>query len=134
MAIVGLLYVGAVLFINGLLLLGAGRPQSGRAVFNLFVGALQVITPTYLIFTVDGDPAVILARRASTSSASPTCTWGSACWPGSTPPASGTSRCSWPSWRWATRVANFQLLNDPPFGVIWLYWAFLWSCSSCCSA
>ena len=37
MAIVGLLYVGAVLFINGLMLLG-GRP-SGRAI-NLFVGAL----------------------------------------------------------------------------------------------
>ena len=22
--------------------------------------------------------------------------------------------------------ANFQVLRDPPFGVIWLYWSFLW--------
>ena len=42
---VGLLYVGAVLFINGLMLLGKVEPGR-RRIFNLFVGALQVITPT----------------------------------------------------------------------------------------
>ena len=41
-----LLYVGAVLFINGLMLLGKVEPRSA-AVFNLFVGGLQVVTPTF---------------------------------------------------------------------------------------
>ena len=54
MAIVGLLYVGAVLFINGLLLIGAVDPRAAAPI-NLFVGALQVVTPTYLIFTAGGQ-------------------------------------------------------------------------------
>ncbi len=37
MSNVGLLFVGAVLFMNGLLLLGRVDPKSA-AVFNLFVG------------------------------------------------------------------------------------------------
>ena len=57
---VGLLFVGAVLFMNGLLLLGKVDARSG-AVFNLFVGALQVLTPTYLIFTANNDSMKILA-------------------------------------------------------------------------
>jgi len=59
-ASVGLLYVGAVLAINGLMLLGYIEARS-VAPLNLFVGALQVITPTYLIFTAGGDTATILA-------------------------------------------------------------------------
>ena len=59
MALVGLLYVGAVLFINGLLLLGAVEAKSAAPI-NLFVGALQVVTPTYLIFTANNDPMVVL--------------------------------------------------------------------------
>ncbi len=59
MAAVGLLYVGAVLFVNGLALLGLVK---GKALIpmNVFVGLLQVITPFYLIFTADGDQAVIV--------------------------------------------------------------------------
>lgn len=55
----GLLYVGAVLFINGLSLLGLVKGRS-LVPMNVFVGILQVITPLYLIFTANGDPAVIL--------------------------------------------------------------------------
>lgn len=55
----GLLYVGAVLFINGLWLLGWVKGKS-LVPMNVFVGLLQVITPLYLIFTANGDPAVIL--------------------------------------------------------------------------
>jgi putative amide transporter protein len=40
MADVGLMFVGAVLFVNGLLLLGK-IDGKGAATFNLFVGALQ---------------------------------------------------------------------------------------------
>ena len=60
MGSVGLLYVGAVLFINGAMLLGWVEARSA-APMNFFVGGLQVITPTYLIFTANGDADVILA-------------------------------------------------------------------------
>lgn len=45
---VGLLFVGAVLFVNGASLLGAVLPRDS-APFNLFVGAMQVIFPTLAI-------------------------------------------------------------------------------------
>jgi putative amide transporter protein len=48
MSDVGLLFVGSVLFLNGLLFLGQADAKS-VAVFNLFVGALQVAVPFYLI-------------------------------------------------------------------------------------
>ena len=59
MASVGLFYVGAVLFINGVMLLGRVEPRAG-AIMNLFVGGLQVVTPTFLIFTANGDQDTIL--------------------------------------------------------------------------
>lgn len=59
MSNVGLLYVGAVLFVNGCSLLGWVKGKD-HAPMNLFVGVLQVITPLYLIFTADGDSAQIL--------------------------------------------------------------------------
>jgi hypothetical protein len=58
-AAVGLLYVGAVLFVNGLALAGLVKGKS-MIPLNLFVGLLQVITPFYLIFTAEGDQAVIV--------------------------------------------------------------------------
>jgi hypothetical protein len=50
MSSVGLLFVGAVLLLNGLLFLGKVDAK-GVAVFNLFVGALQTAIPFYLIAT-----------------------------------------------------------------------------------
>jgi hypothetical protein len=58
-AAVGLLYVGAVLFVNGLALVGLVKGTS-MIPMNLFVGILQVVTPFYLIFSADGDQAVIV--------------------------------------------------------------------------
>lgn len=54
MSAIGLLYVGAVLFVNGMMLLGhiSGR---GAAPLNIFVGALQVVIPTYLALSAKGD-------------------------------------------------------------------------------
>lgn len=60
MGSVGLLYVGAILFLNGCMLLGWVDSRSAVPL-NIFVGILQVITPTYLIFTADGDTTKILA-------------------------------------------------------------------------
>jgi putative amide transporter protein len=48
MSSVGLLFVGAVLFMNGLLFLGKADTKA-VAVFNLFVGGLQTAIPFYLI-------------------------------------------------------------------------------------
>jgi hypothetical protein len=59
MASVGLLYVGAVLFINGLSLVGWVKGKS-LVPMNLFVGLLQIVTPLFIIFTSNGDPATIL--------------------------------------------------------------------------
>jgi hypothetical protein len=58
MSAVGLLYVGAILVVNGLFLLGRVSAK-GAAPLNFFVGGLQIFTPTYLIFTSGGDPSVI---------------------------------------------------------------------------
>lgn len=58
MGTVGLLYVGAVLFINGISLMGLVK-TGGATPINWFVGFMQVVTPTYLIFTAQGNPDVI---------------------------------------------------------------------------
>lgn len=48
----GLLLSGAALFLNSLMLLGKANAKS-VAVFNLFIGAMQVIVPFYLIIASD---------------------------------------------------------------------------------
>ena len=58
MSNVGLLYVGAVLFINGLMLIGK-VPTKSASLMNLFVGAMQTIFPTIIIAQANEDPAVV---------------------------------------------------------------------------
>ncbi len=58
MSNVGLLYVGAVLFINGLMLLGR-IPGKSAALMNLFVGTMQMVFPTIIIAQSNEDPSVI---------------------------------------------------------------------------
>src|SRR4051812_38354841 len=60
MAAVGLFYVGVVLIVNGLMLLGRVDARAA-APLNLFVGAMQVVIPTFLLFTSGGDADTILA-------------------------------------------------------------------------
>ncbi|MEV1293080.1 AmiS/UreI family transporter [Pseudonocardia sp. NPDC049635] len=125
MGSVGLLFVGAVLFINGVMLLGWVEARSA-APMNFFVGGLQIVTPTYLIFTADGDANAILF-------------------------ASGLYLFSFTYLYVALNLTlgldssglgyfclfvflsalvfswvNFTRFADPGFGVIWLHWAFLW--------
>ena len=63
MGAVGLFFVGAVLFINGAMLLGWVDARSAVPM-NFFVGGLQMVTPTYLIFTANGDADTILSAGA----------------------------------------------------------------------
>ncbi len=59
MGAVGLLYVGAVLFVNGLSLVGWVKGKS-LVPMDLFVGLLQVATPLYLIISANGNQAQIV--------------------------------------------------------------------------
>jgi hypothetical protein len=122
---VGLLYVGAVLFINGCALLGWIR-GTGAVPLNIFVGLLQVLTPTVLILTADGDPDVVFG-------ASGLYLFGftylyvamNAIW-GFDPTGLG-----WFSLFVVVAAVGYAVVNvvtyeDYAFGVIWLLWAYLW--------
>ncbi|GEL17486.1 AmiS/UreI family transporter [Pseudonocardia asaccharolytica] len=126
MAIVGLLYVGAVLFINGLLLIGRVDPKAA-APLNLFVGALQVVTPTYLIIAANGDPALIAAAAGIYLFGFTYLYVGIGLLANL-----DTTGVGWFSLFVAIvalgfSYVNFQAVENRPFGVIWLYWAFLWA-------
>ena len=133
MASVGLLYVGAVLAINGLMLLGYVDARAA-APLNLFVGALQVITPTFLIFTASGTPA---ERSVTILAASGLYLFGfTYLYVGINLLGNldGTG-LGWFSAFVALCAIVYAGLNftgevlpkDTAFGVIWLYWAVLWA-------
>ena len=129
MGSVGLLYVGAILFLNGVMLLGWIDSRSA-APLNLFVGILQVVTPTYLIFTaVAGDENAILgasgiylfgftylyvAMNLFFNLDGTGLGYFSAFVAGCALVFAGLN-----FWR--------DGFGDNGFGVIWLYWAFLWT-------
>jgi hypothetical protein len=126
MGLVGLLYVGAVLFVNGLLLIGVVEGRSAAPI-NLFVGTLQVVTPTYLIFTAAGDPLAILAASGLYLFGFTYLYVGINLLAGL-----DTTGVGWFSLFVAIMTlgysyANFAILGDRPFGVIWLMWGFLWT-------
>ena len=121
---VGLLLVGAVLFVNGLAVLGVVGPRAA-APLNLFVGAVQVVLPTIILAQAGSDLAVINA------------TWPSYLF-GFTylyyallvifdlePEGMG-----WFS-AFVAAVALFHAVTtwgtDPVFAVIWFTWAVMWS-------
>ncbi len=125
MAAVGLLYVGIVLFVNGIMLLGHVPPR-GAAPLNLFVGALQCVTPTYLIIAADGD-ATAISLAAGLYLFAFTYLWvginAITGWPG--------QGLGWFSLTVAVAAVGFALhswrvLEDHSFAVIWLLWAVLW--------
>ena len=64
MSTVGLLFSGATLFLNSLVLLKKADAKA-IAIFNLFVGLLQVIVPFYLLTTTpNNDPWAIFNTSA----------------------------------------------------------------------
>lgn len=125
MGSVGLLYVGAVLFLNGLMLLGLVEAKSA-APLNFFVGGLQVITPTYLIFTANGNADQIL-------NASGLYLFGFTYLYVAINLMAGLDGTGLGYFSLFVAICavvysglNFTRLADRAFGVIWLYWAFLW--------
>lgn len=125
MAAVGLVYVGAVLFVNGIMLLGHVTPRA-VAPLNFFVGGLQVLTPTYLIVVADGDPGAI-ALAAGLYFFGFTYLW-----------VGLNSVTGWPNdglgWFSLTVTAagvvfavySWTVVGDRAFTVLWLLWAVLW--------
>ncbi|WP_432561647.1 AmiS/UreI family transporter [Kineococcus sp. SYSU DK003] len=125
MGSVGLLYVGAVLVINGLALLGLVSARDAVPI-NLFVGGLQVLTPTWLVFSSGGDPDAVLA-------ASGLFLFGFTYLyvaMGTLLGLDGTGLGWFSAFVAACALVysglNFGRFDDPAFGVVWLMWAFLW--------
>lgn len=124
MGAVGLLYVGAILFLNGTMLLGWIDSRSA-APLNVFVGLLQVVTPTYLIINADGDPAAILAASGLYLFGF---TYLYVAW-NLLAGLDGTGLGMFSLFVAIAAVVYSAISfdgGDPVFGVIWLYWAYLW--------
>jgi hypothetical protein len=121
---VGLLLVGAVLFVNGISSLGL---VSGRSVapLNLFVGAAQVVLPTLVLVQAGGDAALIAATWPSYLFGFTYLWFGLIHVTGIDPAGFG-----WYS-AFVAAVALYQAAVawpvDPVFAVIWLTWAIMWS-------
>ena len=126
MASVGLLYVGAVLIVNGLMLLGRVDARAA-APLTLFVGALQVLTPTYLIFTSGGDPDTILGASGIYLFGFTYLYVGLNLLGGLDGTGLGWFSAFVAGCALVFAGLNFGRLDDPAFGVIWLYWAVLWA-------
>lgn len=121
---VGLLLVGAVLFVNGLSSLGL-VPARSAAPLNLFVGAAQVILPTLVLVQSGGDPAVLAGTWPSYLFGFTYLWFGLQIIFGIEPEGFG-----WYS-AFVAAVAAYQAVisvgSDPVFAVIWATWAAMWS-------
>ena len=124
MGSVGLLYVGAVLFLNGCMLLGWVDTRAAVPL-NIFVGILQVITPTYLIFTADGNTTQIMAASGLYLFGFTYLYVAMNLWNDLDGTGLGYYSLFVALCAVAYAVISFRD-KDYAFGVIWLYWSFLW--------
>jgi putative amide transporter protein len=124
MSDVGLMFVGAVLFINGLLLLGK-IDGKGAAVFNLFVGALQVAVPFYLIATAPSTSDILLDSGIFLFGFTYLYV-GISNLAGHSPVGLGWYSAWVAIMAAAFGVTNIVKFHDPTIGLLWLQWAVLW--------
>ncbi|MBN9743989.1 transporter [Amycolatopsis sp. A1MSW2902] len=122
---VGLLYVGAVLLVNGLMLLGR-VPARSAAALNLFVGGLQCVTPTVLIIQAHGDSEAILGASGLFLFGFTYLYVGIANLAGLEPEGIGWFSLFVAGAAIVYAGLAFWRQDDPVFGVIWLSWALLW--------
>ncbi|MFV9510178.1 AmiS/UreI family transporter [Tepidibacillus sp. LV47] len=122
---VGLFYVGAVLFLNSFLLLGKIHAKSA-AIFNLFIGFMQVVFPILILIEANGDKWLIFNTAG-------TFLFGlTYLYVGFTNllqlDSTGVGLYS----LWVAIIAiaysliDFLYFHDIKFGIIWLMWSFLW--------
>jgi len=122
---VGLTFVGAVLFVNGLLFLGKIDPKSA-GVFNLFVGALQTVIPFWLIAHAS-TPDQILGAAGIFLFGFTYLYVGIGNLKGYAADGLG-----WYSAWVAVMAAGFGVVNivrfdDTASGLLWLQWSLLWT-------
>src|SRR5882757_295759 len=125
MSSVGLMFVGAALFINGLLFLGK-IDAKGAATFNLFVGSLQVAIPFYLIATATTTDEYLLASGIFLFGFTYLYV-GISNLAGQEPAGLG-----WYSAWVAIMACAFGLteiikFDEPTIGLLWLQWSVLWT-------
>ncbi|MCG2620912.1 AmiS/UreI family transporter [Arthrobacter sp. I2-34] len=125
MASVGLLYVGAVLFINGLMLIGL-IPGKSAGILNFFVGGMQVIFPTLIILQANNDLATIFAASGLYLFGFTYLYVGINQFTGISGEGLGWFSLFVAVCATVIGVLQFSLVGDPVFGVIWLVWAVLW--------
>lgn len=125
MGSVGLLYVGAVLIINGLMLLGR-VPGRAAAAMNLFVGGMQVVFPTLILLQSGGDTMTVFGASGLYLFGF---TYLYVAWnelTGATGEGLGWFSLFVALAAVVYGVLQFTWVGDPVFGVIWLSWAVLW--------
>jgi putative amide transporter protein len=125
MSAVGLMFVGAVLFVNGLLLLGK-IDAKGAATFNLFVGALQTAIPFYLIATAKTTDDILLASGIFLFGFTYLYV-GIANLAGQAPVGLGWYSAWVAIMATAFGITNIVRFHDPTIGLLWLQWAVLWA-------
>nr|WP_206025795.1 AmiS/UreI family transporter [Rhodococcus sp. 14C212] len=121
-----MLYVGAVLLVNGLMLLSV-VPVRSAAVLNLFVGALQCVIPTALLIQAQGDTADVLAASGLYLFGFTYLYVGIVNLAGLEPQGIGWFSGFVAVAALVYSALSFTIVGDPVFGVIWLSWAFLWA-------
>lgn len=126
MGSVGLLYVGAVLFINGLMLLGI-IPGKSAAILNFLVGTMQVVFPTLIILQSNGDPAVIFGAAGLYLFGFTYLYVGILQMTGISGEGLGWFSLFVAVCAVVIGYLQFTLTADPVFGVIWWVWAVLWT-------
>ncbi|MFT3864219.1 MAG: AmiS/UreI family transporter [Solirubrobacterales bacterium] len=125
MSSVGLMFVGAVLFINGLLFLGKVDAK-GAATFNLFVGALQVAIPFYLIATAATTDELLLSSGAFLFGFTYLYV-GIANLAGQEPTGLGWYSAWVAIMACAFGVTEIVKFDEPTIGLLWLQWSVLWA-------
>ncbi len=125
MGALGLLFVGAVLFVNGLALLGRVEPRAAAPI-NLFVGALLVVVVLYLALPAGEDLTPVFTAAGFLLFGFVYLYVGIGNLTGH--PGTGIG---WYS-GWAAGVSLLIALvtfvrGDVKFGVLWLFWALLFT-------
>ncbi|MHA7276402.1 AmiS/UreI family transporter [Arthrobacter sp. Hz1] len=125
MSSVGLLYVGAVLFINGLMLIGL-VPGKSAAILNFFVGIMQVVFPTIILIQSNNELSVIFGAAGLYLFGFTYLYVGILQMTGISGEGLGWFSIFVAACAVTIGVLQFTLVGDPVFGAIWLTWAVLW--------
>ena len=131
MAYLGLLFVGAVLFVNGLSLLGK-IDAKGAAPINVFVGSLLVVVTLYGIFpardlTVADNLVTIISTAGFMLFGFTYLYVGVLNYTGHSGNGLGWY-CAWAALVSAGLAAvNFVRFGDAKFGMLWVLWAILFA-------